>query len=71
MSRRGKKKAAIAVGHTILVIAYFLLKRQTTYQELGVNYYDERSRQAVERRAIKRLERLGYRVTLEPSVTAA
>ncbi len=63
--RRGKKKAAVAVGHTILVIAYHLLERGCSYQELGGNYFDQRDRQAVERGLVRRLESLGYNVTLD------
>jgi transposase len=63
--RRGAKKAAMAVGHTILVIAYYIIKDGTTYQELGNTYFDKRDEQAVTRRAVKRLEALGYTVTLE------
>ena len=66
-ARRGTKRAAVAVAHTILVIAYHLLSRGTTYQDLGANYFDERDRRAVERRAIRRLEALGYKVTLVPA----
>jgi transposase len=61
--RRGKKKALIAVGHTILVIAYHVLKRSVGYADLGPNYFDERDRAAVARRLIRRLEALGYDVT--------
>lgn len=63
--RRGLKKAVIAVGHTILVTAYYLLTRRKSYLDLGANYFDQQERQKVERQAIKRLERLGYKVTLE------
>jgi transposase len=71
VSRRGKKKALVAVAHSILVIAYHVLTRRETYQELGGNYFDERERTAVERRLTRRLERLGYQVTLKPiSATA-
>jgi transposase len=69
--RRGKKKAAVAVGHSILVIAYHLLKDNSDYQELGGNYFDERDRQAVQRRLVRRLEGLGYQVTLDPHVATA
>jgi transposase len=62
--RRGKKKGTVAVGHSILVIAYHLLQRETTYEELGGQYFDERDRQGVQRRAVHRLESLGYEVTL-------
>jgi transposase len=66
-ARRGRKKALVAVGHTILVIAYYLLTRQTDYQDLGGQYFDERDRQAVERRLVRRLEALGYKVSLDPA----
>jgi transposase len=65
-SRRGKKRAAVAVGHTILVIAYHLLQCSCGYEELGGDYFDKRDRQGVERRLVRRLEGLGYKVSLEP-----
>jgi transposase len=65
-ARRGKSRAAVAVGHTILVIAYHLLRHGTDYHELGPSYFDERDRQAVQRRLVHRLEGLGYTVSLEP-----
>jgi transposase len=65
-TRRGKKRAAVAVGHTILVIAYHLLKHSRSYEELGGEYFDKRDRQAVERRLVRRLEGLGYKVSLDP-----
>jgi len=64
-ARRGGKKAAIAVGRRILEIAYHVLRDGVAYEELGVNYYDERKRDAVVRNAVRRLERLGYKVTVE------
>ena len=70
-SRRGKKKACVAVGHTILGIAYHVLDRGTAYQDLGPQYFDRRDRTAVERRLVDRLESLGYKVTLEPVTPAA
>jgi transposase len=66
-ARKGRKKAAVAVAHAILRIVYYLLTRQTVYQDLGVTYLDNRERQAVERRAVRRLESLGYVVTLAPA----
>ncbi|MCL5108753.1 MAG: IS110 family transposase [Chloroflexi bacterium] len=71
VSKRGKKKAAVAVGHSILVIAYHLIKKGTTYVDLGPNYFDERSRDVVERRLVRRLERLGYNVDLRPIAAAS
>ena len=63
--RRGKKKAALAVGHSILVIAYHLLKDATPYRDLGRDYFDRRDQQALEHRLVRRLEALGNKVTLE------
>jgi transposase len=64
MRRRGKQKAAMAVGHSILVIAWHLLTRSAEYQDLGPTYFDERDRQLVQRSLVRRLEGLGYRVAL-------
>jgi transposase len=65
-ARRGTKRAAVAVGHSILVIAFHLLARSSAYQDLGPGYFDERDRDAVRRRLVGRLEKLGYKVTTEP-----
>jgi hypothetical protein len=70
-ARRGPKRASAAVAHSILIIAYHSLRDGTTYQELGANYYDERNRQHLERHAVRRLEGLGYDVTLTPKDPAA
>jgi transposase len=70
-SRRGKKKALLAVGHSILVIAYHLLTRQQAYVDLGANYFDERDRQAVTKRCVNRLQKLGYQISLEKLQMAA
>lgn len=64
-ARRGKKKAIVAVAHTILAIAYHLLKNRTTYEELGDAYFDERDKAVIQRRLVRRLEELGYTVTAE------
>ena len=68
--RRGKKRAALAVGHTLLVIIYHLLKGKTLYQELGADYFDRLDQERLTRGLVKRLERLGLRVTLEPAAAA-
>jgi len=67
MRHRGHKKAVIAVAHAILVVVYHLLTRQTTYHELGDDYYDRRHAERAKRRALDTLERQGYRVVLEPA----
>lgn len=63
--RRGKKRAAMAVGHTLLGVIYHLLKHpDAVYQELGGNYFDTLDPQRLCRHLVKRLESLGYEVTL-------
>jgi len=61
----------IAVGHSILVIIYHLLQDQKGYEDLGGNYFDERGRQAIEKRLVHRLEKLGYEVSLTATSSAA
>jgi transposase len=68
--RRGKKRAIMAVAHSILVIAYHLIQRQEPYRELGGNYFDELRPEATTKRLVKRLERLGYQVSLQSQVAA-
>ena len=71
-ARRGAKRAAVAVAvaHSILVIVYHVLTRHEPYRDLGVAYFDERDRRAVERRLVKRLQGLGYEVSLQPTAAA-
>lgn len=64
--RRGKKRALVAVGHSLLVTGYTLITRQVDYQDLGANYFDEQNKEAVKRRTVKRLEQLGFQVALKP-----
>ena len=66
-ARRGKQRAIVAVGHTLLVIVYHLLTDGTPYRDLGGRYFDDRDRRALERRLVHRLQGLGYRVSLEPT----
>lgn len=71
-ARRGKKKAALAVGHSILVIVYHLLSHpERTFHDLGGDYFDQRDRAGLEQRLLRRLKGLGYKVTLEPTAPAA
>lgn len=64
-ARVGKKRAAVAVGHTILTIAYHMLNRRVPYIELGADYFDRRKKEIVIKQSIKRLETLGCKVTVE------
>ena len=66
-SRRGKKRTAVAVASSILKIAFHIIKRGTAYVDLGATYFDQRDQQAVQRRAIHRLESLGFTVALTPA----
>lgn len=68
-TRRGKKRATMAVAHSILVIAYHIIQRHEPYRELGVNYFDQQRPETMTKRLVKRLEQLGHRVTLESQLT--
>jgi hypothetical protein len=67
VARRGRKKALVAVAHSILIIAYHLIEKQQTYHDLGANYFDQRNSQATALRLLHRLEKLGYNISnLQP-----
>jgi transposase len=69
--RRGHQKAIVAVAHSILVIAWHLLTRNQPYSDLGADYFmDRQSSQAYSNRLVRQLERMNYKVTLEPADTA-
>jgi transposase len=63
-ARRGAKRAAVAVSHTLLVIVYHVLTRQQPFQDLGPAYLDHLAPDRLTRQLVKRLERLGHKVTL-------
>ena len=65
--RLGRKRAATAVGHSILVIAWHLLSRDCDYIDLGSDYFATRDAQHTRQQALRQLQALGYRVTLEPA----
>lgn len=69
-ARRGSKRAAVAVGHSILVIYYHMLATGETYQEKGVDSFTDLDQQDKERRLTRQLERMGYQVTLTPTQIA-
>jgi len=70
-SRRGKKRALVAVAHSILIAVYHILSRGETYRELGADYFDRINSRTLQRRLVRRLENLGYKVSLEPLNKAA
>ena len=61
----------LAVGRNILEIAYHLLNEQTTYRELGIDYFDRYRAERLKRRSLAQLRHLGYQVTLTPLPTPA
>ena len=67
-ARRGKKRALVALGHTILVIVYHILKRGTIYQELGGNYLDRLEPERMTQQLVRRLEKLGHQVFLTSGI---
>jgi transposase len=69
--RRGSKRATIAVAHKLLLIAYYILRDGTCYSDLGADYFDRLNPEGLRRRLTKRLEGLGFKVTLEPSAQVA
>ena len=68
---KGKQRALIAVGHSILVIIYHLLSRKVSYTELGGDYFDRRNVEVQRTRLIRKLEALGVKVTVEALPEAA
>ena len=65
MRRRGHKIAVVAIARTLLEIAYLLLARETTYQELGADFFDRRDKERATHRYVRLLQQLGHHVTLE------
>jgi transposase len=68
--RRGQQKAVVAVAHSVLVILSHLLRDHRPYSDLGANYFDQLDRQRLQRHHVRRLEQLGYTVTLTPTPAA-
>jgi transposase len=69
-ARKGRKRAVVAVAHTLVTIIYHMLTRDTDYTDLGGDYFDHRARDAITRRLVDRLEALGHAVTLAPRPAA-
>ena len=64
-ARKGKKRAIVAVAHTLLVTGYILQWTGKTFQDLGEDYFDRLDRDRLTRRLVKRLEKLGHQVSLQ------
>lgn len=65
-ARRGDKKAAMAVGHSLLVIFYQMVKTGESYHEKGADYFTNVNKEQIQRRLVRQLERLGNTVILQP-----
>jgi transposase len=68
--RLGKKKAVVAVSHSLLTIIYHILRTNTPYADLGADYFDRLDTARIQQHHIRRLEQLGYTVTLTPKEVA-
>jgi hypothetical protein len=64
-ARRGKSVAGVAVARTILEICYYMIRDNTPYSDLGAGYLTERNRIDIMKRSVKRLQSLGFSVTIE------
>ena len=69
-ARRGKQRAIVAVAHSILVAAYYILNRNENYREVGGNYFEKKNPDGLRRYLVRRLERLGHKVVLQVPGTA-
>lgn len=71
-ARRGAKRAAVAVAHSILVIAYHLILRNTPYSDLGASHFERYEKpQLKKQRLVKQLQKLGYQVNLTEIAVAS
>jgi len=70
-ARRGAKRAVVAIAHKILIAVYHMLKEDVSYNDLGDLYLDKMNKQHLKRNLVRRLERLGFRVTLQEQRPAA
>jgi transposase len=70
-ARRGAKKAAMAVGHSILVIFYHMVKTGEPYHEKGADYFTPLNKEKLQHRLVRQLERLGNTVILQPQAETA
>jgi transposase len=70
-ARRGKKRAKVAVGRSILETAFHMIERKTTYKDLGSDYFDRRNPEKLAKRLAERIAKLGYKVNYQPLAQAA
>jgi hypothetical protein len=68
--RRGKQKAVVAVSHSVLIILYHMLREDKPYSDLAPDYFEKLEATQLERYHVRRLEQLGFTVTLTPAPAA-
>jgi transposase len=66
--RRGAKKAAVVVAHSLLIVIYHVLRDGNPYKELGADYFNNLDTERVQRHHVRRLQQLGYKASLTPMV---
>ncbi len=64
---RGKQRALVGVAHSVLNIIWHLLQHQIEYQDLGVDYFERQNLEGQKRAYVKKLEKLGFTVKIEPA----
>jgi transposase len=70
-ARRGPQRALMAVAHSMIVVGFYLIKYDLQFKDLGADFFDRRNREHATRRALKRLNALGYTVHLEQTVSVS
>ncbi|MFC6233201.1 transposase [Paenibacillus allorhizosphaerae] len=68
-ARKGRHRASVAVAHSIMAIVYDVLTRKEGYKDLGSHYFEQRQQEALMKQAARRLESLGFQVTLSSAVS--
>ncbi len=71
IGRKGKKKAAVAIAHKILIIAYHVLKSKQPFYDLGTDFLEKRKKVSTEELMVRRLQKLGYSVINNNNTTTA
>jgi hypothetical protein len=66
----GKNKAILALAHKVIVIIYYMLRDGQDYNDLGADYFDKLDKERIQRHHIRKLQQLGYTVTLNPAEAA-
>ena len=63
---RGKRRALVGVGHSMIAAIWHMLRRDVEYRELGADYFEKQNLEGLKKTYLKKLERLGFKVSLEP-----